>query len=199
MKIENKLYGKCWICNNDANSKEHKIKQTVFKRALKKVNKSEEFQAYKINDNYLKPIQGPDSKLIKFKPVICKYCNDTFSQPFDLAYDVFIEYIENNFENLIKNQTINFKEIFPKKTKEEQKNVYKYFIKYFGCILAENEIEITQEIKDYIFNKTKLLNTLLIKFEVDFKLYYFLKKLSSENILYSNFYKGSVEYFEKKR
>ena len=76
----------CWICGSASElTGEHKIKKTDLERYS--VSKPR-FQT--IDGRVDKPIQGPNSKLLKFNNSICKYCNNTGTQTADRSYDAFM-------------------------------------------------------------------------------------------------------------
>lgn len=186
--------GNCWICGSIADSQEHRHKKTDIKREFVGTSPKGERVGLLSKDNSTFEIQGPDSKRLKFKHVICQNCNNNFSKPFDLAYVKFINYILENVDELMKNRKINFLSIFHQNTIEQIRNLYKYYLKHLGCRLSENNIEVSIPLVDFINGKTDVLNDLLLRFEVNYDLYILLKKLKKEDFMYSNLYKGSMKY-----
>src|SRR5208337_2466687 len=85
----------CWICGDKADTREHTIKQSDMRRLFgsgpyrkeKRLVRTDEARNKKI-------IQSKDSVHIKYQPSLCQYCNSTRSQPWDQAYDMFMEFIQ---------------------------------------------------------------------------------------------------------
>ena len=88
----------CWICGNIADSGEHRIKQSDMK-ILFGSNIKNELLLFTDEDKVI-PLQSQNSKLLKTK-VLCKKCNNTETQPYDKAYEKFIQYIALNKEEII--------------------------------------------------------------------------------------------------
>ena len=128
----------CWICKQVADSAEHRVKRSDLvnlhgsgsytgKNALVLVREGKEI-----------PIQGPNSKVVKYKKNLCAKCNNDFSQPFDKAYELFVAYLLQNENIVLKRRFINFKDVYGDEFEVSQRNLYKYFVKSFGCRLAND-------------------------------------------------------------
>ena len=95
--------GTCWICGSAATSSEHKIKKSDLIRVH---GRGKEFAEASLNylrgDDSVVILQGPDSKWVKWPDVLCAQCNNSRTQPFDRAYDKFIEYAVNSTRKLIQ-------------------------------------------------------------------------------------------------
>jgi len=126
---------KCWICQLDATTKEHKIKKSTLKKMYKNDFQNGDMTHYK-NGKYSK-IQGIDSNKIKYQNSLCAKCNNEFTHPFDNAYDIFFTYIIDNYKDICHFRNINFFNIFGEHFPIMQTNLFKYFIKIFGCDLVE--------------------------------------------------------------
>ncbi|MBE9467889.1 MAG: hypothetical protein IMY72_06140 [Bacteroidetes bacterium] len=181
---------KCWWCGSDANSGEHRHKKSDLKRIF---GKKFEGKPVIIKNNKIIEIQGPNSKLLKFKKVLCKKCNNEVSQPFDKAYDRFISYIETNRDLIIKSEKIDFTKIFETNALECKKNVFRYYIKHIACRLATNNYSIEPEIIDYLNGKCNL-KYIYIKFEIRYDIISFMKKIKKEIPDFGNLYLGPFRY-----
>lgn len=115
------------------------------------------------NNQYSK-IQGVNSKKLKYF-VLCDACNNSNTQPFDLAFDKFREYAMNNSESIIKKRFINFYDIYGEDFPKEQTNLFKYFVKVFGCDLSDNGFEVPSDLID-LFDKEHFLTRLKISFSI---------------------------------
>jgi hypothetical protein len=127
---------KCWICGQIADSREHIIKKHDLVRAYGKNFYSESTPAH-VKDGKIKILQGPDSTRVKYQPNLCQKCNGTFSQPFDLAYDKFVDWFFQNEEFVLHNRFIDFQDVYGNGFEISQTNLFKYFVKSFGCRLTE--------------------------------------------------------------
>ncbi len=199
MAICKKTYDNfCWICGKPADSREHKHKKTDLKRNFDNSKKSPDKVAYFSNPDVHIEIQSINSDRVKFDKIICKKCNGDFTQPFDKSYGIFIEYILQNYNKLLDDKRIDFEDIYGSSWKESKRNLFAYYLKHIGCRLADNNIFVSKNIIDYINNKTNELTDLLIRFEVDCFLWNILKKLKNDDIMYSNLYKGEMNYIPGK-
>lgn len=156
---------KCFICGNIADSKEHSIKRTDIKSLFGKEKsfKGEDALCLVSKDKIL-PIQGVNSNYIKFN-VLCRNCNNTKTQPFDKAYEKFITYIENNKENILKEQIIDLSMVYHN-WEVEQVNLYKYLIKSFCCRLSYFKHPIPEYMID-ILNEKSMETELVITFSIN--------------------------------
>ena len=131
----------CWICGKLADSAEHKIK----KSDIVKINGTGSYKKGEVllhQDDSLIPLQGSNSKLVKYDKILCSSCNNAFTQPFDKAYECFIDYVCDNRDLVLNQRFINFKEVYSDNFADEQRNLYKYFVKSFGCKLAHYKYQI---------------------------------------------------------
>lgn len=130
--------GVCWWCGGTADSREHKWKKSEIK-AMYGAAPSESYPLVWFGDDS-KPrnVQGPDSDLMKFEKSLCKDCNNSRSQPFDQAYDQWVEYITENYDRIIEIRTIDLDEVAPGGGEEFRLNLAKYFAKHIGCRVADN-------------------------------------------------------------
>ncbi|WP_219628371.1 hypothetical protein, partial [Vibrio parahaemolyticus] len=128
---------KCWICSEKAISKEHVIKKSDLVRVFGKGPYKDDNSIAHVKNGKLKLIQGPDSKAIKYSPSLCHSCNTTLTQPFDRAYDKFINYVYENEEVIVRKRFIDLVEVFGDDFQEGQCNLYRYFAKSIGCRLVD--------------------------------------------------------------
>ena len=81
---------KCWMCDDrEADSAEHDKKRSDMIRGYGRGPYKGERAPVLYRDGKFADIQGPNSDLLKFGKSICQPCNNTHTQPFDLAYDRF--------------------------------------------------------------------------------------------------------------
>lgn len=155
---------KCWICGQIADSKEHRIKKSDLIRA---------FGRGPYHDNLLhvrfeqpKTIQGPNSNRLKYDKSLCQYCNSTLTQPFDRAYDTFIDYIYENESEILEDRIVDFYQVYGDDFGKQQTNLYKYFVKSFGCRLHDAQRKIPDDLK-VLLNQDTFQTGLRISFAVN--------------------------------
>lgn len=155
---------KCWICGSEATTGEHKIKKSLLKEVFIDNFKNQEMLHFK-NNKFTK-IQGIDSSKIKYKESLCAYCNNQYTQTFDRAYDTFIDFIMNNFSSINQKRIINFYDIYKESFPKEQTNLFKYFVKIFGCDLNDNGFSVPKDIIE-LLNKEHFETKLRISFSIN--------------------------------
>ncbi len=154
----------CWICKKTADSAEHRIK----KSDLVTLHGSGSYKNTLImfrGDQQI-PIQGPNSKIVKYNKILCANCNNNFSQPFDKAYEIFVNYILDNENLVIKRRFVNFRDIYGDEFENGQRNLYKYFVKSFGCRLANDGHLIPKDLPA-LLSKRRFRTGLRITFSIN--------------------------------
>lgn len=151
----------CWICGADATTGEHSQKKTdviamfgskFFSKVVKRERKYDKNKKTIITIKTI--IQGPKSQALKYDNNLCKYCNNTRTQPFDLAYAAFAEYVQNNIVELSHSLTVNTNIVFGKgAARKERRNLFLYFIKAFGCQLNDSKLVVPQVLRDALLGK----------------------------------------------
>jgi hypothetical protein len=161
--VEDQTY--CWICKQVANSAEHRVKKSDLVSLYGSGSYKGEEAPVMIRDGKEFTIQGPSSKIVKYKKILCAKCNNDFSQPFDKAYESFVLYILQNEDLITKRRFIDFREVYGDEFNVAQRNLYKYFVKSFGCRLANDGYQIPEDIRA-LLPKNRFLTRLRITFAV---------------------------------
>ncbi|NOQ25285.1 MAG: hypothetical protein GQ564_07975 [Bacteroidales bacterium] len=185
--------GECWWCGKPANSKEHRHKKSDIKHIFGNRFESEPVL---IRGNHKKTIQGPDSKLLKFEKVLCQNCNNSRSQPFDRSYDLFINYVLENYELILDKKNINLVNIVNSDTIGFKHNIFRYLTKIFCCRLATNNIIIEPKLVEFL-NYAKPLDFMYFKFEVRPDIHAFLNRPEAD-VNDGNIYLSPLKYFLSK-
>ena len=83
---------RCWICGATADSSEHSLKKADIERGYGKGSYRGPSAPLHVKGGQITglPLQGPNSRRIKYRELLCQHCNTTRTQPFDYAYDRFI-------------------------------------------------------------------------------------------------------------
>lgn len=128
----------CWICGSDADSAEHRLKRADLLRAYGRGPYRGLNAPVHVRDGKQTQVQGPGASTVKYSRFLCQHCNSTRSQPFDRAYDDFIDWVIGGNEGLVlRRRFIDFAEIFGCDWQVRQLHLYKYFAKSFGCRLID--------------------------------------------------------------
>ncbi|SMG49316.1 hypothetical protein SAMN05661096_03602 [Marivirga sericea] len=158
---------KCWICGNTADSDEHKFKRSDIVKAYGKGQYVEkgEFQPMLINirNSY---ISGSNDKKITIRNVLCQKCNNHLSQPFDTSYEKFSNYISNHIDLIQESNKIDFQDIYGGEWPDQIINLYKYFIKIFGCRLSKEGIKISKNVIEFLTSKNDKLKHMKFRFAI---------------------------------
>ncbi len=156
----------CWICKQVADSAEHRVKKSDLVNLYGSTSYKGENALVLIREGKKFPIQGPNSKVVKYKKNLCSKCNNDFSQPFDKAYEAFIEYILKNEDTILKCRFIDFKSVYGDRFELFQRNLYKYFVKSFGCRLDNDGYPIPEDLPA-LLPKERFKTRLRITFSVN--------------------------------
>ncbi|WP_321471320.1 hypothetical protein [Halarcobacter sp.] len=185
---------KCWICGSIADSREHKIKKSdIIKTYGKSYRKNNECILVDSQKKEHK-IQGPNSNLLKYEPLICKYCNNTKTQPFDFAYERFMEYFFKNKKDILYKRFIDFKDVYGEDFEVEQRNLFKYFAKSFGCRVATYGDKVPEDIVN-LLSLEEFSTGLKISFSInEDKLLFNLNLIGNEDLFYTEYNNGIRGY-----
>ncbi|SDX31714.1 hypothetical protein [Aequorivita viscosa] len=184
---------KCWICGSNSDSGEHKFKASDLKRNYGKKFKKHNLTYISGNDEPIN-LQSYKPKELIFPKVICVNCNVKVTCPHDTAYDIFVKYIESNYNLMFTQKSIDFEKVYGRKWLDGKKDLYRYFAKHAGCkvVTAGTPYDLG-DLADFILGKSHSDN-LKIHFQLKEGLYFLVKRLN-ENIKYAHAYNGSTSYF----
>ncbi|MGN6556422.1 MAG: hypothetical protein ACTHLH_00220 [Solirubrobacterales bacterium] len=130
--------GRCYWCQErDADSREHMFKRSdlIREHGRGELRAGRTLVAYR--GEKTSEHRSTKNDAFKFSASLCSYCNNARSQPFDRAYDCFIEWIFENEEKVIADRYIDLEEALGFEWLEVSNNVLRYFVKHICCRLAE--------------------------------------------------------------
>ena len=159
------MHAQCWICGQPANSREHKVKRSDLHRAFGEITSANDDTAVLHFVGRAKPhrLQGSNSKFLKYPPVICERCNTAESQPWDRAYERFINWIFENQRDVLRTRQIALLSVYGENAAPASSvNLYKYFVKSFGCRIASAGDRVPSDLKTLLRQgdfQTRLLLT----------------------------------------
>lgn len=132
---------KCWICGNDATTGEDKTKRSDLRSAFGVPTQSNPLFLHD-QQRRNRHIGSLDAELLKSPGRICSHCNNTRTQPYDLAWDKLSAALRTRTPAIAPGDIVRLNRIFPYGTAREMRNVHLYFVKLFGCHIAGNPIPL---------------------------------------------------------
>lgn len=152
------------MCGEQADTGEHKIKKYLLNKEYRQYFLDKGMLHFK-NGSWTK-IQGSNSKKLKYQNTLCATCNNSKTKKYDLAYDKFVDYVLANKTIIAEKQTIDLTEIY-KDNYQEKWNLFKYFVKIFGCDLVDSKCIVPLDLVELLNNKETN-----IKFYICFSVFY---------------------------
>lgn len=129
---------KCYWCQErDADSREHKFKRSdlIREHGRGELRGGRTLVAHHGERTY--EHRSTKNDALKFSPSLCSYCNNSRSQPFDRAYDRFIEWVFENEDKVLAARSVDLEEALGSAWREPAEDVLRYFVKHICCRLAE--------------------------------------------------------------
>jgi len=126
------------MCGAAADTREHRIKRSDLvsrfgDQPFKHVGGVLHFVREEVRE-----VQGPNSKLLTYESMLCQACNNVKSQPWDLAYERFERWLFEHETLVLARRFILFDDVFGVDgVSTGCPALYKYFVKAFGCRLAD--------------------------------------------------------------
>jgi hypothetical protein len=128
---------KCWICGREGNTREHLIKASDLRSCFGDISQRNPIY-FNTSDNKNIPVGSLKSKRLKFDVFICNPCNSALTQPNDRAWESLSDYLRTNWSKLLGSRRLNLAKVFPGSVHKSMLNVHLYFVKLFGCEIAES-------------------------------------------------------------
>lgn len=133
---------KCWICENEAKTGEHKTKASDL-RSLYGKNISQKKPLFLHTDERKNQKAGSiKSNKFKFNVLICSNCNNSLTAPYDKAWEQLSGFLRKNNLAMNTGATISLDKAFLEDVPKSMLYAHLYFIKLFGCALAEHKVPI---------------------------------------------------------
>ena len=127
----------CWICGSSENlTGEHIFKHSDAKLLVGKISQSDPafFNSSKHENLKVGSFKG---NIFKFKKIMCAKCNNSTTQPYDMAWETASDWFFNNGKNIKAGDKFRWSAIFPYRTKFNMVDVQLFFTKLMGCCLEE--------------------------------------------------------------
>lgn len=132
---------RCWICGQEGNTGEHLPKASDLKSYFGRISQDHPIYFHsKVRKNI--PVKSVKSDRLKSKARICSHCNNHLTQPYDKAWQLLSEYLRFNWTSIQRHKRIRLSKVFPNNTRFHAVDMHLYFVKLFGCLIAEHDIPI---------------------------------------------------------
>jgi hypothetical protein len=79
---------------------------------------------------------------LKYSPSLCAPCNNDRTQPHDRAWERLSEYLHGRNPPIRAGMEIRLDTAFPGSVRRSMLNVHLFFVKQFGCLIAEESIPL---------------------------------------------------------
>ena len=133
---------KCWICGDEgADTREHRTKASDLRSVFGVPTQGDPLYLHTAQRRNIK-VGSLKADVLKFKHRICLSCNSARTQPHDRAWELLSAALRSRNLSISPGQTLRFNRIFPHDTRREMCNVHLYFVKVFGCQIADGDIPI---------------------------------------------------------
>jgi len=127
----------CWICGAaDAKSGEHMIKRSDLRDVLGKPSQAAPFYFHKPGLEG-KAVGSLKHDILKSAAPMCAYCNNTRTQPHDLAWEKMSGWFTKRAKPLKKGEVIRTTKMFPFAARRKMRAVHLFFLKTLGCVIVE--------------------------------------------------------------
>lgn len=124
---------KCWWCGAPADSREHKLKRSDLVREFGPPPYYGERTLKRVSGAGSQSVTGPSSAAFKFDPSVCARCNDTCSQQFDRAWDVFTKFLAENEKTILVAQGVDLRSVFGITWQKQSADIGRYLVKHMIC------------------------------------------------------------------
>lgn len=134
---------KCWVCGNDARTGEHTIKRSDLRAIFGHVSQDRPLYRHTAKKRNV-PVKGLNVGLLKSGGPLCALCNNQHTQPFDFAWARLSAALRAKAV-IRAGECIDLGKVFPGSVKRSMLHVHLYFVKLFGCLIAENALPVDIE------------------------------------------------------
>lgn len=143
---------RCWWCSAHATTEEHRIKASTLRRIARAEDGSvKPGNVFKMSSDYERPLQtlkkGPQ---VRWRKNMCANCNNSRSQAFDRAYDVFEAFLISHFDVMADWRRFDWKDVYGDDWRIGSRNLARYFAKQLGCMLTTYDLPIPDDIRRFL-------------------------------------------------
>jgi hypothetical protein len=132
----------CWICRTrPANSAEHRFKASDIRQRVPTLTPQAPIYLQRGSATN-QPVGSAKSRALTFKPSICTQCNNAATQRYDVAWETLSKYLRSNWPGIVRRGRFDLSKPFPGSSRKSALYVHLFFVKLFGCKVAEEKAPI---------------------------------------------------------
>lgn len=132
---------KCWICGAEGESAEHMIKASDIKSIFGHISQKHPLFR-RVNDAPREIVQGTRSEKLTFGSRLCSYCNNVRTQKHDKSWEALSKFLRERKPPIRAGAVVRLSPAFHDGVRTPMLRVHLYFLKLFGCLIADNAIPI---------------------------------------------------------
>lgn len=166
---------RCWWCGEVADSREHRVKASQLRKMF---STADHLMLSGKDGERPTRLNGVKAKPMLFPKVLCAKCNNSRSQPFDEAYDMFVQKIWDDPEYFRDRSEFDMVDIFPDDPDGEAK-LARYYLKNIGCRIAEIGFAVPSQIVEFMNGAAVMPNGVIVLYK-DFSNYDQLRRAGTE-------------------
>jgi len=130
----------CWICRKrPADTSEHRFKASDVRLKAPSVSQANPLFIQRFGRATNTKVGSARAKHLTFRPSICSWCNNTATQPSDLAWQRLSEYLHRHWPEIRRRRQFAMSTPFPGGSRVAALQVHLYFLKLFGCKIVEDK------------------------------------------------------------
>lgn len=130
----------CWICGDNAQTGEHLIKASDMRAIFGRIKQDRPLYRHSASRRNFR-VKGINANILKSNAFICAQCNNHRTQPYDQTWETLSAYMRSK-SRVCGGDRIDLGKIFPGAVHKSMLHVHLFFLKLFGCLIAENTIPI---------------------------------------------------------
>lgn len=159
----------CWWCgSSDALTREHKFKRSDLDRMA-----GTEGLVWGSDGTQRAVRSTRKSQPVRFDPSLCARCNNERSQPFDIAYQEFSDFVWGT-PPAWRRHFLDLALIYGDDWESRSLDLARYFAKHLGCRLAHDNFPVPPSLGEFMSGRTAVLHDVqmvLFKSHGHYKLY----------------------------
>lgn len=148
--------GRCWWCGAKATTREHKFKASDLRRIATTDGVRDLDALHKVSPTRSGPLRTlKRGSEVQWGLNLCGPCNNTRSQPFDVAYDRFVGFLRANGDTLSERRSLDWTEVYGAGWAEGSADLVRYFVKQFGCMMATQHLPVPDDARAFLDGATR--------------------------------------------
>ena len=132
---------KCWICGAEGESAEHMIKASDIKSMFGHVSQKHPLFR-RVDSAPSKIVKGTRSAMLKFNSRLCSHCNNARTQTHDKSWEALSTFLRKKHPAISAGAVVHLMPVFHNEISSSMLGVHLYFLKLFGCLIADSTIPI---------------------------------------------------------